>query len=130
MHERHRLGSKLSKNDVKERQDEESDPECNGAMDAGRCRRLAEPSEDCVDEDRYRRLANPSQGERRERNTELGAGYVTVEVIERALNSARRTITCFDHLIDAASADRDESKLGRDEKRIEQDQKHNDTQAR
>jgi hypothetical protein len=69
------------------------------------------------------RFAHITEAERGQRDAELSARDVAVQVNERALNGLRPAVPLRRQLIDAAPPYCYQGKLGRDEKRIRQQQK-------
>ncbi len=91
--------------------------------------RQPEKAEESIDEHGDRRLSDPPERERGNRYPELSSSDVSIEMRQSALDILRRIVAVVRHLVDSASPNRDERKLGGHEKRIESHQKQNDTKA-
>jgi hypothetical protein len=114
---------------VKKHQEEKAERECCAAVHAFSRGGQPEQSKETIDEHCNRGLANPSQGERRNRNSELRSGDVAIEMRESSLHISRAVVAALRHLVDSTSSNGDKREFGGDEKRVERYQKQNDTEA-
>jgi hypothetical protein len=88
-----------------------------------------ERGEQVVQQRSQGRFTDPAERERGERDTELGARDVAVQVRERLLNGLRARVTLCGHLVDLTAACADQRELSCDEEPVREDEKEDSCQA-
>ena len=129
IHERNRLGCQLAENDMKERQDKETDAQGDACMHACWSGWQPEDLHESVEDDCDRRLAHPAQRKRCQCNTQLSPGYVPVEVSQGLLDILCAALARVGHLVDPAPPNCHESEFSGDEESVDGDEQKNDSEA-
>ena len=126
-----RFGSQLAQYDVQEGDHEERHRDPGTGVDRAYRRLDAHHMEHAIHQHGDRRLADPAERQRGERDTELSARDVPVELTQGTLHHLCAAVPLGRHLVDAAPADCHQRKLGCNEEGVEQNQqKHHQQTSR
>ena len=111
----------LAEDDVEHRDQRERDRERDG-MDGRSEQLLWQTVKERLDQRRDGRLADPAEPQGRHRDTELSRRDEAVRIVLRPQQHPAEAMTLLDHLLDAASPQADQRKLGGDEERVQKDE--------